>query len=126
MPARVHPAIALTVYAEELVAGARAAIFGNAALGLAEELAERGARLVHVYDTDATRVAEATAKRQDRTIFYAPLPESGDVGVRDGAFDLVIVPDLSLADDAGTLLALVRRVLSPAGPAPLSSSHTEP
>jgi hypothetical protein len=59
-------------------------------------------------------VAEATAKRQDRTIFFAPLPESGDVGVRDGAFDLVIVPDLSLADDARALLALVRRVLSPA------------
>ena len=125
MTARVHPAIALTVYAEELVSGARAAIFGNATLGLAEELAERGARLVHVYDTDATRVAEATAKRQDRTIFYAPLPESGDVGVRDGAFDLVIVPDLSLADDAGALLALVRRVLSPAGAALIASPNTE-
>jgi len=125
MPARVHPAIALTVYAEELVAGARAAIFGNAALGLAEELAERGARLVQVYDTDATRVAEATAKRQDRTIFFAPLPESGDVGVRDGAFDLVIVPDLSLADDAATLLALVRRVLSPAGAALIASPNTQ-
>ncbi len=125
MTARVHPAIALTVYAEELVAGARAAIFGSAALGLAEELAERGARLVHVYDTDGARVAEATAKRHDRTIFYAPLPESGDVGVRDGAFDLVIVPDLSLADDAGALLALVRRVLSPAGAALIASPNTE-
>jgi hypothetical protein len=125
MTARVHPAIVLTVYAEELVVGARAAIFGNAALGLAEELAERGARLVHVYDSDAARVAEATAKRHDRTIFYAPLPESGDVGVRDGAFDLVIVPDLSLADDAGVLLALVRRVLSPAGAALIASPNTE-
>src|SRR5258706_8534310 len=125
MTARVHPAIALTVYAEELVAGARVAIFGSAALGLAEELAERGARLVHVYDTDAARVAEATAKRHDRTIFYAPLPESGDVGVRDGAFDLVIVPDLSAADDAGAMLALVRRVLSPAGAALIASPNME-
>jgi len=31
---RVHPAIALTVLRRELVAGARAAIFGNAALAL--------------------------------------------------------------------------------------------
>jgi len=124
MTARVHPAIALTVYAEELVAGARVAIFGSAALGLAEELAERGARLVHVYDADTARVAEATAKRHDRTIFYAPLPESGDVGVRDGAFDLVIVPDLSATDDAGALLTLVRRVLSPTGAALIASPNS--
>jgi hypothetical protein len=125
MTAQLHPAIALTVYAEELVAGARVAIFGSAALGLAEELAERGARLVHVYDTDAARVAEATAKRHDRTIFYAPLPESGDVGVRDGAFDLVIVPDLSAAEDARSLLSLARRVLSPMGAALIASPNTE-
>src|SRR6516225_9682877 len=125
MTAQLHPAIALTVYAEELVSGARAAIFGSAALGLAEELAERGARLVHVYDTDAARVAEATAKRHDRTIFFAPLAESGDVGVRDGAFDLVIIPDLSQAEDAGRLLSLARRVLSPMGAALIASPNTE-
>jgi hypothetical protein len=121
----IHPALVLGVYGEELVNGARAAIFGSANLGLAEELALRGARLVHVYDTDAIRIAEATAQRHDRSIFYAPLPESGDVGVRDGAFDLVIVPDLSLAEDPASLLALVRRVLSPVGAALIASPNTE-
>src|SRR5436190_2424788 len=84
----IHPALVLGVYAEELANGARAAIFGSATLGLAEELVLRGARLVHVYDTDAPRVAEATAQGHDRSIFYGALPDSGDVGVRDGAFDL--------------------------------------
>src|SRR6266436_5390971 len=86
-----HPALALIAYADELASGARAAIFGSATEGLAEQLVARGARLVHVYDTDGQRLSEAAARGHDRSIFFAPLPESGDVGVRDGAFDLVIV-----------------------------------
>ncbi len=100
-------------------------MFGSATLGLAEELVLRGARLVHVYDTDATRVAEATAQGHDRSIFFGTLPDSGDVGVRDGAFDFVVVPDLSFAPDKGALLSLVRRVLSPAGAALIASPNTD-
>jgi hypothetical protein len=121
----VHPALVLGVYGEELANGARAAIFGSSTLGLAEELVLRGARLVHVYDTDAGRVAEATAQRHDRSIFYGALPDSGDVGVRDGAFDFVVVPDLSFAADKAALLALVRRVLSPSGAALIASPNAE-
>jgi len=121
----IHPALVLGVYGEELAQGARVAVFGRATLGLAEELVLRGARLVHVYDTDAARVAEATAGHHDRSIFYGALPGSGDVGVRDGAFDLVVVPDLSFADDKGALLALVRRVLSPSGAALIASPNAE-
>ncbi len=113
----VHPGLVLGVYAEELAHGARIAVFGDATHSLAAELAERGARLVHVYDTDVARVAEATARRHDRSIFYAPLPEGGDLGVRDGAFDLVLVPDLSFVEDPESLLVVVRRVLSPLGAA---------
>jgi len=115
----------LGVYAEELAHGARIAVFGDATHSLAAELAERGARLVHVYDTDVARVAEATARRHDRSIFYAPLPEGGDLGVRDGAFDLVLVPDLSFVEDPESLLVVVRRVLSPLGAALIASPNAD-
>jgi hypothetical protein len=115
----------LGVYGEELAHGARAAIFGSATLGLAEELVDRGARLVHVYDTDAGRIAEANARSHDRSIFYAPLPEGGDVGVRDGAFDFVLVPDLSLFADPAAIMALVRRVTSSLGAALIASPNID-
>ena len=115
----------LGVYGEELVNGARAAIFGNATLGLAEELALRGARLVHVFDPSASRVAEASARSHDRSIFYAPLPDGGDVGVRDGAFDFVLVPDLSIFTDPISVIALVRRVVSRYGAAIVASPNVE-
>ena len=120
-----HPSLVLSVYGEELAHGARAAIFGSATLGVAEELVQRGARLVHVYDPDAARVAEATASSHDRSIFYTPLPEGGDVGVRDGAFDFVVVPDLSLFSDPAAIVALVRRVVSPLGAALIASPNAD-
>jgi SAM-dependent methyltransferase len=113
------------VYGEELAHGARTAVFGSATLGLAEELAARGARVVHVYDPDTARVAEATARSHDRSIFYAPLPEGGDVGVRDGAFDFVLVPDLSLFSDPAAIVELVRRVVSPLGAALIASPNAD-
>ncbi|HKQ69213.1 MAG TPA: hypothetical protein VJT73_07735 [Polyangiaceae bacterium] len=122
---RLHPAFVLCAYAEELASGARVAVFGDATVGLAEELLDRGARLVHVYDTDAARIAEATARGHDRSVFYSRLPASGDLGVRDGAFDLVIVVDLARAEDASALLAMARRVLSTAGAALLASPNSE-
>jgi hypothetical protein len=124
-PFPLHPALVLSVYGEDLAHGARTAIFGSATLGLAEELALRGARLVHVYDVDAARVAEATARSHDRSIFYAPLPEGGDLGVRDGAFDFVLVPDLSLFADPVAIVALVRRVVSPLGAALIASPNND-
>jgi hypothetical protein len=78
-----------------------------------------------VYDVDAGRVAEATARSHDRSIFYALLPEGGDVGVRDGAFDFVLVPDLSLFADPAAIVALVRRVVSPLGAALISSPNAD-
>jgi SAM-dependent methyltransferase len=113
------------VYSEDLAHGARTAIFGSATVGLAEELALRGARVVHVYDVDAARVAEATARSHDRSIFYALLPEGGDIGVRDGAFDFVLVPDLSLFADPVSIVALVRRVVSPLGAALIASPNSD-
>ena len=125
LPAHSYPALALGVYGEELALGARVAIFGSAALGLAESLVARGARLVHVYDVDATRVSEANARGRDRSIFYARLPDNGDLGVRDGAFDLVIVPDLSTFEDTAAVLAMARRVVSAAGAALIASPNPD-
>src|SRR5262245_28915694 len=100
--AGLHPSIVLSAYLEPLVRGRRVAILGDATLGLADELGQRGARLIHVYDPDAARVAEALARAapgRSHQIAFALL--AGDFGVRDGAFDAVLVPDLALFDDPG-------------------------
>lgn len=124
-PQPLHPALVLGVYGEDLAHGARTAVFGNATMGLAEELVLRGARLVHVYDIDAGRVAEANARSHHRSIFYAPLPEGGDLGVRDGAFEFVVVPDLSIFADPAAIMTLVRRIVSPLGAALIASPNVD-
>jgi len=112
----LHPSIVLSAYLEPLVKSRRVAILGDATIGLAEELSGRGARLLHVYDPDAARVAEALARSapgRQHQIAYAVL--AGDLGVRDGAFDVVIVPDLSLFDDPADAMRRARRLVPPSG-----------
>ncbi len=120
----LRASIALAAYAEPLVEGRRAVVFGDASARLAEHLLERGARLVHVYDTDATRVAEAATRNTSRNISYAPLGEGG-AAVRDGAFDLAIVENLAAATDPAQLLKRVRRALSPRGAALVVSENPD-
>jgi hypothetical protein len=120
-----HPSLVLAAYAEALIGGGRVAVFGDATIGIAAELCKRGARLVHVYDTDAGRAAEASAQNRNRSIYYAPLSETGDIGVKDGAFDCAIVADLSLAGDPAALLELVRRVVSSSGAALIASPNVD-
>src|SRR5690348_16643055 len=100
-----HPSIALAPFVEALVVGRRVAVLGDATLGLADALLARGARLVHAYDPDPARVAEAIARKAPafgspaagkpaaRGVVHALLGD--DLGVRDGAFDAVVIPDLS-------------------------------
>ncbi len=112
----LHPSIVLPAYVEPLIRGRRVAVLGDATVGLAEELAQRGARLVHAYDPDPARAAEALAKLEGgRThqISYAVL--AGDLGVRDGAFDAVIVPDLSIFLDPAELMRRVRKLCAASG-----------
>ncbi len=113
----LHPSIVLSAYLEPLVRGRRVAILGDATVGIVDELAERGARLVHVYDPDAARTAEALARatpgRAQHQVAYATL--AGDLGVRDGAFDVVIVPDLSLFADAADAIRRARRLVPATG-----------
>lgn len=109
----LRASIALAAYAESLVDGRRVIVFGDASSRLAEHLLERGARLIHVYDPDPTRVAEAATRNTERNISYAPLAESG-LAVRDGTFDAAIVENLSTVD-AHSVLKRARRVLSARG-----------
>jgi predicted nucleic acid-binding Zn-ribbon protein/SAM-dependent methyltransferase len=112
----MHPSIVLSAYVEPLVRGRRVAILGDASIGLADELSQRGARLVHVYDPDTARTAEALARAapgKPHQVAYAVL--AGDLGVRDGAFDVVVVPDLALFADPADTMRRARRLCSPAG-----------
>lgn len=112
----LHPSIVLSAYVEPLVRGRRVAILGDATIGLADELSQRGARLVHVYDPDAARTAEALARAapgRPHQVSYAVL--AGDLGVRDGAFDMVMVPDLSIFADPADTLRRARRLCAPTG-----------
>ena len=122
--APAHPAVALAAFAEPLVRGRRVAVLGDATLPLGQALLERGARLVHLYDPDPGRVAQALASRSG-----APAPVvaelTEDLGVRDGAFDFVFVPDLPLLGDAPALLRRVTRLLSASGVALFASPNPE-
>lgn len=122
---RLHPSLVLGAYAEELVVGARVALFGDATLELTGELVERGARLVHVYDLDAVRAAEAGARAPRRSVVFGKLPDDGDLGVRDGAFDLVFVPDLSFTPAPKAILQMARRILARSGTAIVASPNPE-
>jgi len=115
--------VALAAYAESLVDGSRVIVFGDASSPLAERLVERGARLVHVYDVDAARVAEAATRNTSRSIAFAPLAEGG-LAVREGSFDLAVVENL-VESGGADLLRRVVRTLSARGVALIASPNTE-
>jgi SAM-dependent methyltransferase len=118
----LSPSLVLAAYAEPLLDARRVALFGDATSPLAAELIERGSRAVHVYDPEPSRVAEAAGLNRARQISIVPLDEV-DVAVRDGAFDVAIVEDLSTFADAGELLKQVRRALGPRGVAIIASPN---
>lgn len=114
----------LAAYAERLLEGRRVVVFGDSTSGLAEHLVERGARLVHVYDADLGRVAEATTRGASQSISFAPLGEGG-IAVRDGAFDIGIIENLAEADDAAGLVRRMRRALAARGIAFIAAPNPE-
>lgn len=136
--ARAHPSIVLSVHIEPLVRGRRVAILGDATTGLAERLGKQGARLLHAYDPDAARAAEALARAanlkaqgSDSRLGGPPAPHitfgalGAELGVRDGAFDVVVIPDLSIFSDPGEILRRARRLVSPSGVAVVVSPNPE-
>lgn len=129
--AAAHPSAALGAYAEALLRGRRVGVLGDATSQLAEQLLTRGARLVHVYDPDPGRLAIAAAQRAGdilgagRAVRPVLAQLADDLGVRDGAFDVVLVPDLSLFDDAQDIVRRIRRLVSPNGFVVVSSPNPE-
>ncbi len=111
----VNVAHALVVYAEPLAARHRVVVIGDSSLGLDARLVDVGARIVHVYDPDVAR-ARAHAKLAARGAVIRELPE-GDLDVRQGAFDLAIVPDLACVADRAALLVRVRKLVGNDGAA---------
>lgn len=124
MDPTLSAAIVLGGYAESLVDGRRVAVFGDASVALPEELVERGARVVNVYDPAAPRAAEAAAKNRSSQVSVLSL-EGADIAVRDGAFDVAIVPDLSLFDAPDKLVRRIRRALTPRGVVIVASPNPE-
>jgi chromosome segregation ATPase/SAM-dependent methyltransferase len=124
-----HPSIVLSVHIEPLIRGRRVVILGDATIDLAERLGNQGARLVHAYDPDPARAAEALARNAGRRtsqgshVTYAAL--EGDLGVRDGAFDIAVIPDLSLFVDPADLLRRARRLVPSGGVVVVASPNPE-
>lgn len=122
----VHSSMALAAYLERLVRGRRVAVLGDVTLAFGERLIDRGARLVHVYDPNPARVAEILARSADqkpRHLTHAVL--EADLGVRDGAFDIVVVPDLTVFGDPTDALRKTRRLVSSTGIAIIASANGE-
>lgn len=113
-PSRLRPSIALAAYAEPLIDARRVLVCGDATSNLAEHLVSRGARSVHVFDTDAARVAEAATKNSSRNVSFATLNEDG-LALRDGAFDVAIIENLVAVGDVAFVLKAIRRALSARG-----------
>jgi hypothetical protein len=115
---------ALCIYAESLAAGRRVVVIGDASLGLQERLVELGARTVHVYDPVAARALALASTGAGRAVSVRALPE-GDFDVRDGAFDLALVPDLGVLHEPAALLARLRRVVGVTGAVILAAKNRD-
>lgn len=119
-----QPGAALAAYAEPLVVGHAVLVFGDASSGLGERLLERGARLVHVYDREAARAAEAAARNTSNRLTIAPYGDGG-LALREGAFDFALVEDLGHAGDAAGLLRHLHRALSARGVALVATPNPD-
>src|SRR5687768_108290 len=103
---------ALLVYAEPFATDARVVVLGaSGRAGVAERLLGLGARSVHVYDPDAERAAISASSARGISVRVL----GTDFDVRDGAFDLAIVPDLGLLPDPAQALARLRRAVDTSG-----------
>lgn len=103
---------ALLVYVEPLASGAHAIVVGDATSVIAGRLLDLGARSVHVYDPDPARVASA-AMSAPRGVTVRGL--AGVHDVRDGVFDLAVIPDLAVLADTRATIGRLGRAVAPRG-----------
>jgi SAM-dependent methyltransferase len=120
----LSPSIVLAAYAEQLFDGRRVVVFGDSTSAVAEELVERGARTVHVFDPEASRAAVSSGQNRTKQITVAPLDDA-DLAVRDGAFDVAFIEDLSSFAEPEALLRRARRALSSRGTAVVAAPNPE-
>jgi len=118
----VHPD-ALAVYLESLASDKRVAVIGDASLGVAERLAELGARVVEIWDPDDARVRMEAANAPPGVVVRSFPRAEGEV--RPSAFDLALVTDLAMFADARRLLSLVRRAVGDRGVAVIVAANRE-
>ncbi len=104
---------ALLVYVEPLASDAHAVVIGDSESSIADRLLELGARGVHVFDPDPARAANAARAGAPRGVTVRALVDGLDV--RDGVFDLAVVPDLAELDDASATIARLRRAVTSSG-----------
>ena len=103
---------ALLVYAEPLAENAYVLVIGDASSPVAERLLALGARGVQLYDPDPARAANA-ARNASVGVIVRPLV--GELDVRDGSFDIAIIPDLAELDDARAVVTRLSRALARTG-----------
>ncbi len=121
---RASVVAALSVYVEPLVEGARVAVIGDGSptshAHFHARLLELGARSVHLYLTPTVNAAGPPSDRIARMGDVLPRGVSvrtlrEDFDVRDGAFDLVVIPDLGVLRDPAEIVARLRRVVDARG-----------
>jgi hypothetical protein len=122
-PSSLEPSIALAAYAEPLASNRRVLVFGNALGSLPLQLLERGARSVHVCDPDALRVTEAAARNRSTQISFSSLADS-DLSLREGAFELALIDNLS-AYGPLSLIRTARRAIGSRGVAMIACPNPE-
>jgi SAM-dependent methyltransferase len=110
----VSPLLALAPYLEDFLEGRRVVALGDAISGLADSLMDRGARTIQWFDPDPGRVSRATITHASKGVSFATWGES-DHGIRDGAFDVGVVADISLFHQPSKVLQRIRRMLAPRG-----------
>ncbi len=103
---------ALLVYAEPLAANAHAVVIGDSEGPVAARLIELGARSVYVFDPDPARAA-SVARDVPRGVLVRPFVD--DLDVRDGAFDLAVIPDLADLNDPRRAIERLRSAVASNG-----------
>jgi len=103
---------ALLVYVEALAQSAHVVVIGDAESAVAPRLLDLGARSVHVFDPDPARAANA-AQSTPRGVTVRAFVD--DLDVRDGAFDLAVVPDLAELNDPAGMITRLRRAVADGG-----------
>jgi hypothetical protein len=120
-PESIPPGLSLVAYAEQLCKGARVLIVGKSAVTLANAVLDRGARLVHVFERDPARRAEALARSSSRAVTFG----SPDEGLREGFFDLVLVENLANEPDHKETVRTLSKMMAPRAAALIAAPNPE-